>query len=99
MPHTCHATACEKRVPPSMWGCKRHWFMVPKPIRDRVWRYYRAGQESDWHPRREYLEAARDAVIAVARKEGVDPDTSVYDTFLASFDGPTSKKPQERNAG
>lgn len=83
MPHTCHATACTKNVPPEMWGCRRHWFMVPKQIRDRIWQHYRAGQEDDWEPSREYLEAAREAVVAVALKEGVEPDTSVYDVFLS----------------
>lgn len=86
MPHTCHATACEKRVPPSMWGCKRHWFMVPKQIRDRVWATYRPGQEDDWKPTRAYLEAAKAAVVAVAEREGLEPDTRVYDAFLSDLD-------------
>lgn len=58
--------------------------MVPKAIRDRIWRHYREGQEDDWKPSREYLTAARDAVIAVAEKEGLEPDTRVYDRFLES---------------
>jgi len=82
MAHTCHATACSKRVPPAMFMCKRHWFMVPKLLRDLIWKHYRAGQEDDWKPSREYLEAAQRAVIAVAKLEGIEPDTSVYDTFL-----------------
>ena len=86
MAHTCHATACKKPVPPSMWGCRRHWFMVPKRLRDEVWRTYRAGQERDWQPSREYLEAAKRAVIAVAKLEGIEPDTSVYDMFLEKLD-------------
>jgi len=65
-----------------MWGCKRHWFMVPKPIRDRIWRHYRPGQERDWKPSRAYLEAAKEAVVAVAQREGKAPDTRVYDAFL-----------------
>lgn len=83
MSHTCHATGCEKLVPPSMWGCRRHWFMVPKALRDRIWATYRAGQEDDWKPSRRYLEAAKAAVVAVAQKEGVKPDTRVYDAFLS----------------
>lgn len=85
MPHTCHATACEVAVPPAMWGCRRHWYMVPKPIRDRVWKHYRAGQEEDWKPTWAYLVAAREAVIAVAEKEGLEPDTKVYDVFMREF--------------
>lgn len=82
MPHTCHATACTTRLPPAMWGCRKHWFMVPKPVRDRIWRTYRVGQCDDKKPSRAYLEAARDAVIAVAEKEGIAPDTRLYDFFL-----------------
>lgn len=33
---------CPVQVPPSMFGCKRHWFMVPKDIRDDVWRTWKA---------------------------------------------------------
>lgn len=83
MAHTCHATGCSARVPPEMWGCRKHWYMVPKPIRDRIWRTYRVGQCNDMNPPGEYLLAAKDAVVAVARREAIDPDTSLYDYFLA----------------
>ena len=82
MAHTCHATGCKVPVPPKMWGCKRHWFMVPRPIRDRIWQTYRDGQCDDWNPSLQYLHAAKDAVIAVAEKEGVKPDTTVFDFFF-----------------
>lgn len=65
-----------------MWGCKKHWFMVPKIIRDRVWKHYRPGQENDKQPNAEYLVAARQAVVAVAEQEGIVPDTLLYDLFL-----------------
>lgn len=83
MAHKCHATGCTENVKPAMWGCRRHWFMVPKRIRDRVWSTYRAGQEDDWKPSRSYLLAARAAVVSVAEKEGVEPDTRLYDSFLS----------------
>lgn len=69
MRHTCHATGCEVNVPPAMLMCKRHWYMVPRPLRDRVWRLYRPGQEIDKRPTREYLEAAEAAIAAVAEAE------------------------------
>ena len=28
-----------------MWGCKPHWFALPKRLRDKVWAAYRPGQE------------------------------------------------------
>ena len=79
MAHTCHATGCKTRVPQTMFMCKRHWFSLPKPMRDRIWDTYREGQCKDWQISHEYANAARDAVRYIAAKEGVEPDTSVYD--------------------
>ena len=62
--------------------------MVPKPIRDRIWATYRDGQCDDMNPSDDYCTAARDAVIAVARKEGREPDTRLYDLFLAAAQRP-----------
>jgi len=59
--------------------------MVPKAIRDRIWRAYRQGQCDDMNPSKEYCEAAKAAVIAVAFKEDKIPDTRVYDMFLDSI--------------
>lgn len=89
--HTCHATGCDQAVPPKMWGCRRHWFMVPRELRTSIWRHYRPGQEDDWQPSRAYLLAARDAVISVAKKEGLEPDTRVYDAFLSDLSGEESE--------
>lgn len=58
--------------------------MVPKAIRDRIWATYRHGQCDDKNPSKDYCEAARDAVIAVAQKEGRTPDTRLYDFFIRS---------------
>ncbi|MCA8949329.1 MAG: hypothetical protein KDE27_07490 [Planctomycetes bacterium] len=53
-----------------MLMCRRHWFMVPKPIRDRVWLHYRAGQcELNPPPSTEWHAAADEAIAAVAAKE------------------------------
>lgn len=68
--HTCHAQGCETEVPPAMFMCRRHWFMVPKAMRDEIWRTYRRGQEITKTPSLEYLDAARSAIQAVAVKEG-----------------------------
>lgn len=42
-----------------MWGCKQHWFMLPKFLRDRVWATYRQGQEITKTPSTAYLVAAQ----------------------------------------
>lgn len=36
MTHTCHYPTCKKEVPPRMWGCKQHWFALPKRLRNRL---------------------------------------------------------------
>ena len=43
-----------------MWGCKPHWFTLPKPLRDRIWATYRAGQEITKTPSDAYLKAAEE---------------------------------------
>ena len=84
--HTCHATGCQEFVPREMWGCRKHWFMLPKIMRNQIWRYYQSGQEQTGEPSKLYLLAARDAVIWVAKAEGKEPDTSLYDRLLRRFD-------------
>jgi hypothetical protein len=79
MSHTCHATGCKIEVPPTMFMCKRHWYMLPKRMRDAIWASYREGQCDDWNISHEYANAARAAVKFIADKEGVEPDFSVYD--------------------
>lgn len=79
MSHHCHATNGNVSVPPEMFMCKRHWFMLPKLMRDEIWRTYRAGQCDDWNISNQYADAARKAVIYIANKEGVTPGISVYD--------------------
>lgn len=75
MPHTCHAVECEVVVSPQILMCRRHWFMVPLKLRNRVWATYQDGQCDTFDPTSAYCQAAKAAVIAVAEKEGrtIDP--------------------------
>ena len=59
--HTCHWPGCDKQVPPAMWGCKGHWFALPKRLRDQIWATYRRGQEVTMTPSADYLKAAAEA--------------------------------------
>jgi hypothetical protein len=61
MAHKCHWPGCDKEVPPKLWGCSKHWFTLPKSIRDKIWSTYRTGQEFSKKPSTEYLEAAAEA--------------------------------------
>ena len=58
MSHTCHWPGCEREVPPAMWGCREHWFKLPKPLRDAIWKEYRHGQEITKTPSARYLAVA-----------------------------------------
>jgi hypothetical protein len=57
--HTCHWPSCKTQVPPAMWGCKKHWFRIPKALRDEIWMEYAIGQEMRMDPNAEYLEIAQ----------------------------------------
>lgn len=74
MPHACHAAGCRVRVPPQMFMCKKHWYSLPKRLRDRIWETYREGQCEDWQITHEYAEAARECVRLVGTKEGLSED-------------------------
>lgn len=95
MAHTCHAIGCNARVPPQMFMCKRHWFMVPQCLRNRIWSTYRPGQCDDWQVSAEYCDAAKESLLAVAQKEGrtVDPscpELQLYEIFRPAHEESTS---------
>lgn len=71
MSHTCHAEGCDQATPPKMFMCKRHWFMLPKEIRDSIWEFYVPGQERRKDPSKEYLAASQWAIDWLAKKEGL----------------------------
>lgn len=52
-----------------MWGCRQHWFRIPKRLRDRIWATYRPGQEIDKQPSPGYRAAARDVQAWIAALE------------------------------
>jgi hypothetical protein len=56
--HHCHWPGCKVQVPPAKWGCLKHWYMLPRVLRNRIWETYRIGQEVNMTPSREYMEVA-----------------------------------------
>jgi len=56
--HRCPAPGCPVEVPPEELACSRHWYSIPKPLRDELWRAYRGRAGSPRH------RAAVDACIA-----------------------------------
>lgn len=69
MTHTCHWPGCGKPVPPAMWGCKPHWFALPKRLRDLIWDTYVPGQEITKTPSDAYINAAQQVQTWIKAKE------------------------------
>lgn len=82
--HTCHWSGCQRQVPPAMWGCKEHWFKLPKPLRDAIWNEYRPGQEKDGTPSARYVATAMLVQEWIAGRIEIRPDGSVHPTSTAS---------------
>lgn len=59
--HHCHWPGCNTQVPPAMWGCRKHWYNLPRTIRNRIWNTYECGQEVKGTPSKDYLAAAQEA--------------------------------------
>jgi hypothetical protein len=74
--HTCHWPGCDRQVPPAMWGCKAHWFKLPKRLRDAIWNTYEVGQEVNMTPSDEYLAVAREVQKWI---DAHSPATTVLD--------------------
>lgn len=83
-PHTCHWPGCRKQVPPAMWGCKAHWFRLPKPIRDEIWKEYRPGQEQDGKPSLRYVVVTKLAQEWIAGRIEFRADGSVHPVMANS---------------
>ena len=70
--HVCHWPGCETKCA----GCRKHWFMLPASLRSKIWRAYRAGQESDRKVSADYVAVARetrDWIMATHYPEAAKP--------------------------
>lgn len=67
--HACHWPGCSMQIPPAMWGCRAHWYALPKRLRDAIWRAYAPGQEDRMNPSAEYLRVAREVQAWIASQE------------------------------
>lgn len=69
MAHRCPSPGCEERVPSGRYACRRHWFTIPKPLRDELWQAFRTeGIFSE-----EYIAAAA-ACKEFLKETHADPD-------------------------
>jgi hypothetical protein len=67
--HVCHWPGCTSKVPPAMWGCRKHWYTLPIALRNKVWRAYSPGQELSKRPSPEYLAVAREVEAWIAEHQ------------------------------
>jgi hypothetical protein len=58
-PVRCPVPGCREQIDPSRLMCRRHWYLVPKQVRDLVWATWRSGQGA---LSKEHLEAVRMAI-------------------------------------
>ena len=65
--HTCRLATCDVRVALTKLMCMRHWRMVPRRLRVRVFDYWGMPRDSD--NQREWNSAVSDAVDAVVEAE------------------------------
>lgn len=68
-PHTCHWPGCTTQVKPAMWGCSKHWFLLPRHLRNKIWATYRPGQEIDGRPSVQYIRVAQEVQLWVRENE------------------------------
>jgi hypothetical protein len=59
MKHHCHWPGCEKEVPPKLWGCKTHWYKLPRALRIMILSEYKPGQEITKTPSAQYIKVAK----------------------------------------
>lgn len=67
--HDCHWPGCGKQVPPAMWGCLKHWKMLPRVLQLKIWAAYKPGQEETLDVSEKYVKVAREVQEWIANRE------------------------------
>jgi hypothetical protein len=57
--HECPYPTCRRRVPPHLFACRGHWYLLPETMRSVIWRAYRR-RETDPHAHIVAMAAARE---------------------------------------
>jgi hypothetical protein len=50
--HKCPSPSCDAQVSQAQFACRKHWYELPKDLRERIWAAYR---NSQWDKHREAL--------------------------------------------
>lgn len=72
--HRCPAPYCVHDIPFHLFACKKHWFTIPRELRDRLWHEWdeHAGEDSYFKVRAECL-----AALGVPVEEIADANAGV----------------------
>ncbi len=95
MYHNCAIPDCGARIPTSMLMCRRHWFMVPRPLRDRVNDAWSIAPDMRALESPEYMAARQEAIDAVAAL--LRPSTGTAAESSAASD-PSRRDASQENA-
>jgi len=69
---SCPIPGCGRQIDPSRLMCRRHWYTVPKELRDQVWATWRSGQAAFSREHRDAVSRAI-AVVRAAAGQARDP--------------------------
>jgi hypothetical protein len=65
----CPVTGCDAVISSARLMCRRHWYHVPKPSRDRVWATWRSGTGVFTPAHRQAVSSALATASAAQRKQ------------------------------
>jgi hypothetical protein len=63
----CPVPGCGEQIDPSRLMCRRDWYAIPRPLRDRVWATWRSGSDALGA---EHQEAVRLAIVVSQATRG-----------------------------
>lgn len=75
--HHCHWPGCKAQVPPALWGCRHHWYRLPRALRTKIWHTYDIGQEIAGTPSMAYVAVASEVQTWIAAYE--QTQSSLFD--------------------
>lgn len=67
--HYCKAPGCKQKVDNCFLMCHKHWYMVPREIRNEIWRTYQPMSWGDLDLFERYVRATEQAIESI--HEGV----------------------------
>ena len=68
--HECPAVSCRRKIEVKFLMCQKHWFMLPKGMRESLWHHYKNGQnEGRVAPNPEWVRTLEQATMLIEEAE------------------------------